>query len=396
MRSKAPGRDDTTMVAHWSSPVFLRWKGTIALTAASVFAAGMWLVLSAPPLFESRSTILVERAAALEQTPTPDDQRKAAETLQTERRVILSRKTAEAVAIELGLEYRESPVVGRVDAALERVGSFVGRSDTLSGREQWIERIARGLRVSANSDSDVLTVRYADHDPDIAKAVVGTAIQAYMNQRLGANAGSSLRGHYGQKLIDLQQRLTRLNSLLTQNSVTTIGENRSQLVLDSKALQGRIAELKGDLELRREGEGRGTSIARLRDEVMVVGSGLEQLEVHIDRLGTEVALTQNLGLLIGAIEQQFIDYQARFVAAVPEQGTVELINVEIIEPATNPVPGLRLGALHVLSVIAAALAAGILAAILRQFLSGQIRSAAQVEEILGLPAYGSVGKYDTR
>ncbi|MCH8111905.1 MAG: hypothetical protein IH905_08120 [Proteobacteria bacterium] len=422
------------MVTRWMPVLLLRWKGTIFVTFALVLAAGTGIALSAPRVLESRSTILIDRATA--SVPTRNDstrRRKTLETLATERRVILSRATAEAVVVELGLEFRASTSTGGpIGEALGAVDRFLAGSHTLSERERWIRRITGGLRVSTDLDSSMLTIRYADQDPDLAKSVVDAAVQEYMNRRLGADAGPDLRGYYTQKLLDLRQRHARLNALQEQNAVTAIGANRSRLVLDSKALQariselksdlnalqeqnsvttigtnrsqpvldsqdlqGRISELKSDLQARRERPPQAdtSSITRLRDEVRVVGSGLERLGSQIERLGSEIALTQNLGFMIDAAEQQLIDYQAKFAAAPIRQDAIELINVEIVERATNPVPSALPNLLHLLAAAVAALAAGLLAALLRQFLGGQIRSAAQVEEILALPVYGSLGKY---
>ena len=187
----------------------------------------------------------------------------------------------------------------------------------------------------------------------------------------------------------------KLRALQEQNSVTTVGTNRSQPVLDSQALQGRISKLKSNLKARRERrpQAGASSITRLRDEVRVVGSGLDRLGSQIERLGTDIALIQDVGFMIDAAEQQLIDYQAKFTAAPIRQDAVELINVEIVERATTPVPSGLPNLLHLLAATVAALAAGLLAALMRQFLGGQIRSAAQVEEILALPVYGSLGKY---
>ena len=385
------------MVTRWIPVLLLRWKGTIFVTFALVLAAGTGLALSAPRVLESRSTILIDRATA--SVPTRNDstrRRKTLETLATERRVILSRATAEAVVVELGLEFRASTSTGGpIGEALGAVDRFLAGSPTLSERERWIRRITGGLRVSTDLDSSMLTIRYADQDPDLAKSVVDAAVQEYMNRRLGADAGPDLRGYYARKLLDLRQRHARLNALQEKNSVTAIGANRSRLVLDSKALRARISELKSDLQGRRERPEQpgASSITRLRDEVRVVGSGLERLGNQIDRLGTEIALTQDLGFMIDAAEQRLIDYQAKFAAAPIRQDAIELINVEILERATNPVPSGLPNLLHMLAAAVAALAAGLLVALLRQFLGGQIRSAAQVEEILALPVYGSLGKY---
>ena len=385
------------MVTRWIPVLLLRWKGTIVMTVALALAAGTGLAFSAPRVLESRSTILIDRTTA--SGPARDDatrRRKTVETLETERRVILSRATAEAVVVELGLERRPGMApAGLVGAALGVAVGFLARPDGLSERERWIRRITGGLRVSTDAESSMLTIRYADQDPDLAKSVVAATAQEYMNRRLGANAGLDLRGYYARKLLDLRQRHARLNALQEQNSVTAIGANRSRLVLESKALRARIAELKSDLQGRRERpEQTGApSIARLRDEVRAVGSGLERLGSQIDRLGTEIALTQNLGVMIDAAEQQLTEYQAKFAAAPISQDAIELINVEFVERATNPAPSGLPKLSFLLAAAVTALAAGLLAALLRQFLGGQIRSAAQVEEILALPVYGSLGKY---
>ena len=422
------------MVTRWIPVFLLRWKGTIFVTFALALAAGTGLAVSAPRVLESHSTILIDRTTAT--GPAQNDsthRRKTVELLETERHVILSRTTAEAVVVELGLEFRTStPAGGQIGEALGVVNGFLAGSNGLSERERWIRRISNGLEVSTNAESSTLTIGYANRDPDLAKSVVAAATQEYMNRRLGANAEADLRGYYAQKLLDLQQRHTRLSALQEQNPVTAIGANRSQLVLDSKALQARISELKSDLnalqeqnsvtrtgtngsqpvldskalqarisELKSNLQGRrersdqaGVSqITRLRDEVRVVGSGLERLGSQIDRLGTEIALTQNLGFMIDAAEQQLIDYQAKFAAAPIGQDPIDLINVEIVQHATIPVPAGLPNLLHLLAAVLAALTAGLLAALLRQVLGGQIRSAAQVEDILALPVYGSLGKY---
>lgn len=385
------------MVTPLAPPLLARWKGTILVTFALVLTAGVGLALSAPRAHESRATILIDRTTA---SGSAQDgaahQDNTLETLETEQRVILSRATAEAVVVELGLEVRpRTAPTGRVGETLGRVDRFLADANSRSGREQWIRRITSRLKVSADANSSVLTIRYADRDAGLAKSIVAATARAYMNQRLGANAGLDLRRYYAQKLLDLRQRHAQLNALQEQNSVTAIGANRSQLVLDSKALQARISELKNDLQGRRAqaAEADAPPINSLRDEVRVVGSGLERLESQIDRLGSEVALTQNLGFMIDSLEQQMIDYQAKFAAAPTSQGTVELINVEIVEHATNPVPSKFPNLRQMFAAVVAALAAGLLAAFLRQFLGGQIRSSAQVEDILALPVYGSVGKY---
>ncbi len=385
------------MVTRWIPVLLVRWKGTILVTFALALAAGTGLALSAPRVLESRSTILIDRTAALGPAQNGASlRRKTMETLETERRVILSRAIAEAVVVELGLEDRATTSAGGpFGEAFGFVDGLLAGSSGLNLRERWIRRITRGLGVSTNAETSALTIRYEDQDPNLAKSVVAAATQEYMNRRLGANAGLDLRGYYAQKLRDLRQRHARLNSLQEENSVSAIGATRSQLVLDSKALRVRISELKSDLRARRDRPEQAdpSSITRLRDEVRVVDSGLERLGSQIDRLGTEIALTQNLGFMIDAAEEQLIDYQAKFAAAPTGQSAIELINVEIVERATNPVPSALPKLLHLLAAALAALAAGLVAALLRQYLGGQIRSAAQVEDILALPVYGSLGRY---
>ena len=118
------------MVTRWMPVLLLRWKGTIFVTFALVLAAGTGLALSAPRVLESRSTILIDRATA--SVPTRNDstrRRKTLETLATERRVILSRATAEAVVVELGLEFRASTStggpIGEALGAVDRAGRLV-------------------------------------------------------------------------------------------------------------------------------------------------------------------------------------------------------------------------------------------------------------------------------
>lgn len=385
------------MVTRWM-PIFLRrWKGTILVTSALVMAAGTVLAFSAPRVLESRAMIYIDQTAPA--GPAPNDsarRRKTLETLETERRVILSRATAEAVVFELGpaLRPRTTPT-GLIGETLDVVGGLLVGPNGLSERERAIRRIASGLRVGTNANSSMLTIRFADQDPDVAKSVVAATTREYVNRRLGANAGPDPRAYYARKLEDLRQRHAQLNALRGENPVTAIGEDRSRLVLDSKALRTRIAELKRDLQSRRDQPEQvsASSISRLRDEVRVVGSGLERLGSQIDRLGSEIELTQNLGFMIDTAEQQLIDYQAKFAAAPVRPGAIELINVEVVQRATDPVAS-RFPNLRYLFVAAfIALAAGLLAAFLRQILGGQIRSAAQVEEILALPVYGTLGKY---
>ena len=379
-----------------------RWKGTILLWSAVTFLGVAVLVFWQSSIYLTHATVLVDRTQAPIGAPerffSPPE---AAEALNTEINVIRSRPVIEAVVDRLKLTFRPAPeessgIRRRTRDWLSDAGLL---SNRLSPREQWITRLSRGLEVRPVVDSNILTIGYESTDARLAPQIVNSVTDEYIARRLSINASKGASEFYLAKLDDTEGELrlqrTQLDSFRQKNSLNAVTENKEQLVEEAGALRFKLSETETELRerLTRFAE-RHPSVILLRQEISATKVELATARKELQRLETEEAKTRDMQVRIETLEANYVNYQEKLEEAkVRESATQGLINVRVVEYATVPEAPKSSRLSRLIMGAIGSLLVGLLIASLRQYLDRAIRSEEQVEKILSLPVYGSVGKY---
>lgn len=387
-------------------PKFLnRWKGTIVLWTCLTFLLLAAFVFARAPVYSTHSTVLVDRTQAPVSAPDRFFQPpEAAEALNTEINIIRSRPVIESVVDNLKLAFRPSTEkahpLGSLRQRLRDVLVSLGLlSDHPSPREIWVSRLTRNLSVRPIVDSNIITIGFESSEARLATEVVNTITDQYIARRLSINASKGASEFYQEKLeetdAELQARRSQLDRFKRENSLNAITQSREQLVTERGDLRSRLLTTGNGLRerLTRFSE-RHASVTLLRQEIGAIEQGLSRINSELQRLETNESTVKDMAVLIDSLEDTLVNYQTKLEEArVRESANEGLINVRVVEYAAQPELPKNSRISLLLAGALGAFFVGLLAAALRQYLDRNIREDRQVEEILALPVYGSVGEY---
>ena len=146
-----------------------RWA---ALALAWIVAVGGWIwALQLPNEWEAEARVYVDTDSLL--APLMDGlavQQDAYDKISLMSRTLLSRPHLQAVALETGLQVR-APTPEQFESLLEKLETNIGFQET--------------------SQQKLFTITYRDHDPIMARAVVNSLLNRFMDGSFGENQSES-------------------------------------------------------------------------------------------------------------------------------------------------------------------------------------------------------------
>ena len=221
-----------------------RWR-TVAVTWAALVATALAVTLALPPRYEATATLLIDMNG-----PDPLAAQGAfrpAGSLSTHMATQTDIMKSEEVAIGalriVGLD-RDPKWREKWQASTRGQGSF----------ESWLaSRVLRRLDVRPSRDSNVMTVSYTAHDPELSASLANAFVRAYVeaSRRMRVDPARQFNTFFGERAKALREQLdtakARLSEYEKKNGVLVgeddaeaarLGELNSQLV----ALQDAVAE----------------------------------------------------------------------------------------------------------------------------------------------------------
>ena len=323
-----------------------RWLASFVFLAV-FFPAGAW-VWTMRPVYEAAASLIVRGEGT---QPAP----------------------AGVVAVEVAMvSSRES---------LRRVVETLGLADGESGVAVAVDDLESKLRIGSAPQSGLITIQYADADPERAADVVNTVANVHLDQRENLRRAAAPPPPEDAGLAAVEQELERTRAELEEFRQRNQGallrtqheaaRNRSkQLASELRRLDLEVRSAEGVLDdLRREGAEAGigraqTNFDRLRNrraQVVEQLSGAETWRAQLKRL------TERHAELEAAFDRAERNYVAYESPVAPVSTADDGLNVSLghrAEPPPAPVSGNQQPSLLLLSALVAsclALAAAVLA-----------------------------------
>jgi tyrosine-protein kinase Etk/Wzc len=193
----------------------------------------------------------------------------------------------------------------------------------IASREQAIDALLLGLKISRRTDTDVIDLGYTAEDPALAQSIVNTSVLAFqsLNIQWARERSRRRREFLAEQLAQTDSMLARAQAELSSfRSRQQLASSRDKLAAEQGAqiqLEARIAELDAD---RR-------TFSALQDQLK---SGDEATRTQALRaLGTAPAMTGNSA--IGSIYSQFLNYQDRLDSMTTGPWKASVNNPDVIQ-----------------------------------------------------------------
>jgi polysaccharide chain length determinant protein (PEP-CTERM system associated) len=258
-----------------------RW---IALAAAWITALAGWTwVFMLPSVYESHAKVYVNTETALRpllEGLAPPQDTMGQVTLVT--RAMLSRPQLETVAKSTGLEAR-----ARSKEALDRM----------------LEKLRTQIQIAKGSGDQIYSISYSDNDPNMARDVVETLLDSFVESSLGAATTDSARAQkfleeqikvYESRLTEAEDRLAtfkKANVAVMPNASGGYFENLKLLQAEAQAIQGRVEALEGRRnELQRQLSGEEPSFGIGADSQTGKRSSVDGAIANMERQLAELRL----------------------------------------------------------------------------------------------------------
>ena len=161
--------------------IFNRRKWLFLLTSVPIFATAILLSFTLPPVYQSTTSILVERQkvpeAYVRSTVTTD----MSEKLKTLKTQIMSRTRLQKIIDEYGLYIYEEKKIGLVD----RILSGLGVEKKPPTKEEIVDRMRKNVKITVRG-RDAFTVSYVGSDPEVTMRVTDALASMFIEENLKA------------------------------------------------------------------------------------------------------------------------------------------------------------------------------------------------------------------
>lgn len=279
-----------------------RHKKKATLTLLAVLSLGLAVILFAPRKYSSEAKLFIQLGR---ETVTLDPTATTGKTisLQTNDRaneimtvidMLRSRGIAEIVVDQLGTdtvlgrggndETKEANLFTRVrDNTLTPAIDWVKSIDPITDREKAVIIIERNLKIDAEHNSTLITVRYQAKTPELAQLVTQAIVNAYREEHLRLYRTSGSKEFF-------EQQTTALRTQLDQ-SVNKLREARNRMNMVS------IESRRKSLELRFNGieETRYHTLQQLSSTQALVADIRKQIAAVPERMVSEEVTVPNSG-----------------------------------------------------------------------------------------------------
>ena len=273
-----------------------RWK-LIVCTLAGLAAAAILYVSHTPP-YESQAKRLVRYGLARSPIDTVENQasgsvsRSNDSVIASEREILQSWDLAFEVAQTIGTE------------------RLVGLPETPASLSQAAAVIRSGLLATSNKGSNVISVAFQSHDPDLTVLVLNQLLTRYFDKHLAVHRSAGAFEFVAQQKEDVRKRLAeteaQLTELKSQAKVISLAETTT-LVNDTIARSQKDLEL-AEVELAEQQ-------ARVRALEELSGLTSRKTDSDADRpSANEIQQYQAIVARLGVLRSEGLDLRSRYTA----------------------------------------------------------------------------------
>lgn len=234
-----------------------RQKLAAGLTFLSAIGLALAVVFFYPRSYQSEAKVFVRKGretVSLDPTATTGQVTALVDSHEREINSVValmkSRYLAEKVVTELGPEAVLSGGA-RQGAERQEEGSspqtllkLLPTIDEVSATDRAIRRVQQRLRVNAERDSNVITLRYVDRSPGQAQKVTAALLRAYRSEHLRVNRTEGSKKFFDQQTVLLHKRwreaIEKLRALKDAGGFASIETHRN-------LLEGRISRTSEEL-----------------------------------------------------------------------------------------------------------------------------------------------------
>ncbi len=240
---------------HAIREMIVRHKTILIRGPLIALALGALVYVFAPRTYRSESRIFLRlgresvgldptattgQTLALQQADRKDEVKSAIEVFNSESTI------GEAVdkigaPVVLGRDSKGFSLIRIVTAPLHWAASLVKSIDPVSEREEAIIVVQRHLYVSAERDSNVISVQYDAKSPKLAQTVCDAIIDVYQHEHIRIHRSEASRPFFAEQQerlrTELDYALERVRSVKNEMGLSTIDQRRSSLEAQFNAVE---------------------------------------------------------------------------------------------------------------------------------------------------------------
>jgi uncharacterized protein involved in exopolysaccharide biosynthesis len=240
---------------HVLREIILRNKTVLVRGPLIALALGALVFLFAPRTYRSESRIFLRlgresvgldptattgQTLALQQADRKDEVKSAIEVLNSQS-IIGQAVDKVGAPVVLGRDSKRFSLIRIVTAPLRWIVSLVKSIDPISEREEAIILVRRHLYVSAERDSNVISVQYDAKSPKLAQTVCDAIIDAYQHEHIRIHRSEESRPFFTEQQerlrTELDYALERVRSVKNEMGLSTIEQRRNSLEAQFNAVE---------------------------------------------------------------------------------------------------------------------------------------------------------------
>ncbi|MCX8045040.1 MAG: Wzz/FepE/Etk N-terminal domain-containing protein [Desulfobacterota bacterium] len=365
--------------------VLFKHKRIVMVTVCAAVVAATMAALIVGPVYEADSKLLVL-------SPSPDT---------TENTAVLTQHIDAAVEMLTGRFLIERVLQ---EVGIEKIYPGIGGKplfSELTPLQRAYDRFRDSLTVRKGP---IITVLFQHRDPVIAAEVVNKLVERFIEQYLSARRQHQKYEFFKEQLELMEKKLKasqeELGLFRNENNISSIQKQKSLLLLQISDMEVELGKTRADISQQEDlAETAGTTprerdeiqkrLAALRSKEKKLGQQITQYRLALGQLDKAETRLNELERQVKIDEENYLLYakkteEARIARAMEEQ---KLAHFSVIEPALPPIKPVRPNAALVLLVAAfIGLGAGIMLALLREYVTHTFDTVGDVSTVLGCTA----------
>lgn len=291
---------------------------------------------------------------------------------------------------------RSRSFIGEALAGLRQWMIDVGLRDTSSPRDQLINTLERGLKVSPQPSSNVIAISYSSDDPEMAATIVNTVIKYYIDHHLKIFSSLGTVEVYRLQIKrledDLREQRAELSAFKRQNSVSALAETKRAQVQQQTGLISEISRLEAELAelLTRFGKGH-TRVVLVEDRLESARSSLRAIDERLQKLEVVETAIRNMEIEINSIELTLQNYKKLFQdEQMVNLANPEVVNVLVIEDAVVPSRPVHSRLYYIILATLGGLLLSLAIAFIKEYFDRRVSDPRVASQLLGVPTLGSI------
>lgn len=393
-------RDIIIFIFKWGKSLIGYWLLIIGL---SVF-----LVYALPQKYEAVAKILIESNRAPVMRSDMAFGVEQMNVLNSEVAIIRSKPVFTATAAKIAriekankknteTEADPSPI-GKAFGRLGRWMLDVGLRDSVPPREQLINSLENGLKVSPQPNSNVIAISYRSRDPEMAAVIVNTITENFINHHLKVFSSIGTSEVYRLQIErlekDLSERRRALVDYKRDKSVSALNETKRAQVQQQSNLTQELSAIERELAELRTRFGKGhTKVVLAEERLRSTRQLLDEISEKLQRLEVEEATIRDMEIEINSIELTIQNYRKLFEdEQMVNLANPEVVNVLIIEKAVTPSRPVRSRLFYIVLATLGGLLLSFAIAFIKEYFDHRVTDPRVASQLLGVPTLGSIEK----